>query len=432
MTHTGRILVPLAVFLSSLLLGVFPLEAQEKQVMSVTPPLFQISALPGNVWQSSIKVVNGNNYPMTVYAEVVNFAAMGENGQGRFVPVVDGGEKTTLAEWIEVNPGPYVVPPEKTTDISFFIDFPEDAPPGGHYAAILVTTRPPEKTDGPAVRTAQAVTSLIFARIDGDVKELGTIREFRVVHPFVAKPEAEFSLRFENKGNVHLQPRGNITITNMWGTERGTIPINYQSHFGNVLPESIRDFKFTWQKEFSFTDVGRYRAEVTVGYGENGVKSVSSVTYFWVVPVKITLVTLSVLALFIGLIVWMVKAYVRRMLLLAGVSVDEDGAPAEPASVSKRRYAKVSAPIEKGVLDLRRRLDTAEVSGGFLSTLWEFMLQYRTFFISLTVLIGIIVTVVLYIGRATKEGEDYRVIIDEGDVETTLEGKDIPKPGSGE
>lgn len=413
------------VFISALAFMVpFTLYAQEGQVMSVTPPLFQVSALPGDVWQSTVKVVNGNKYPMTVYAEVVNFKASGETGQGKFVPILDEGEKTTLAEWIDVSPGPYVIPPEKTKDISFIIEFPENAPPGGHYAAILITTRPPEGSTGElSVKTSQAITSLIFARIEGDVREQGSIREFRVMKPFVQIPVAEFSLRFENKGNVHLQPRGDITITNMWGTTRGTIPINYQSHFGNVLPKSIRDFRFTWQSDLSFTDIGRYKAEVTLGYGEDGVKSASSVAYFWVVPVKITLITLGILGLFITLIVWMVKAYVRRMLTLAGVSVDEVQEASKPEPKKEKiTYKKVSAPIRSGVLDLRQQLHAVDESIDFVTTLWRFVIEYKAFFISILFLIVIFITTAIYIGRATEENQDYRVIIDEGDAQTVIEG----------
>jgi hypothetical protein len=406
--------------------------AQESQVLSVTPPLFQISALPGDVWQSSIKVVNGNPYPMTVFAEVVNFKASGEEGQGKFIPILDGGvDEKTLAEWIEIPSGPYTIPPERTKEIPFFIEIPKDAPPGGHYAAVLITTKEPESGTGQlAVKTSQAVTSLLFARIEGDVKELGSIREFRTLDVFVPRPEVEFSLRFENKGNVHLQPRGDILITNMWGTERGTIPVNYQTHFGNVLPESIRDFKFKWQSDLTFTDVGRYKAIVTLGYGEDGVKSASSVTYFWVVPVKITLITLSVIVFFILLIVWMVKAYVRRMLLLAGVSVDAPARGREvPAEIT---YRKVAAPIRSGVLDLRQRLDTVDESVGVMKTVWSFVSQYKTFFVSVFLLVAIFVISVLYIGRATEPNENYRVIIDEGDTETTLSGEDIERTGGGE
>lgn len=58
-------------------------------------------------------------------------------------------------------------------------------------------------------------------RVEGDVQEDGGIREFRAIDSFLDTPDVTFSLRFENKGNVHLQPRGNIVITNMWGQREG-------------------------------------------------------------------------------------------------------------------------------------------------------------------------------------------------------------------
>lgn len=409
--------------------------AQESQIMSVTPPLFQLSVTPGSLWQSSIKVINSNPYPLTVYAEVVNFEALNESGQGKFTPLL-GEEKgaSTLGSWINIAPGPHTIPDEQSIEIPLFVDVPKDASPGGHYAAVLITTQPPQSSeDRLAVRTSQAVTALFFARVEGDVDEKGSIREFTTIRSFLQRPEAEFSLRFENKGNVHLQPKGNIIITNMWGTERGVIPINYQTHFGNVLPNSIRDFKFTWSSEYNITDVGRYKALVTLAYGENGIQSASAVTYFWVIPLKATLITLLVLILAIAGIVWMIKAYVRRMLILAGVDVNQKKQKSEPVdavaqkkeSKTKVSYHKVSAPIRDGVLDLRRRLDTAEESLDIIKTIFSFVLTYKTFFVSVCILIAMFVGLVLYIDQAMVEDKEYTVTITEGESEQKLEGADI-------
>lgn len=402
------------------------LHAQESQVLSVTPPLFQLSVLPGDVWQSSVKVVNGNAYPMNVYAEVVNFQATGERGQGKFIPILDSGEdKATLAEWIEIPAGPHIIQPEQTKDIPFFVDVPKDASPGGHYAAILITTQPPAQGEEKiAVKTSQAVTSLFFVRIEGDVHEDGTIREFRTKRNFLEEPSAEFVLRFENKGNVHLQPRGDIVLTNMWGTVRGTVPINNQTHFGNVLPESIREFKFTWQSEFSLADIGRYKAVATLAYGEDGIKSTTATTYFWIIPLKGTAITLAILAVFITLIVWMVKAYVRRMLVLAGVDPDQDKDFSEiknSTQLEKRdikiTYKKVTAPLKDGVLDLRTQLHAVEESIDVVKTITQFIIRYKTFFISMCVLILIFITTVLYISNATDENKNYQIKFDEAVVQ---------------
>ncbi len=407
--------------------------AQDSQVISVTPPLFQMSAMPGDPFQSVVKVVNGNKYPMTVFTEVVNFEAVGESGQGRFIPIL-GGEKTTLASWIEIDKGPYVIEPEQSKEIPFFVAIPSDASPGGHYAAILVTTEPPkEYEEQQAVFTSQAVTSLFFLRIEGDVHELATIREFSVLDTLIDKPSAEFSLRFENKGNVHLQPRGDIVITNMWGTERGRIPVNYQTHFGNVLPVSIRDFKFTWESEFEMSDIGRYKAIATLAYGENGVKSVSATTYFWIIPLKATLITLLILGLCIAFIVWMVRAYIRKMLILAGVDPDktqEEQVIAQEVlqkttTKTSTHKPRVSEPIQTGVLDLRKRLETVHESVDVLSTMYTFVLSYKKFFISIFVLILMFIGLVFYISSATEERDNYTITIDENGTSTTLDGSEI-------
>lgn len=395
--------------------------AQEKQVMSVTPPLFQLSINPGDIWQSSVKVVNGNPYPLTVYAELFNFKAVGEAGQGRFIPLGEaGGDNATLAEWITLPSGPYVIPPEQTADVSFFVEVPENASPGGHYAAIQISTEPPKNTNELAVLTSQVVTSLLFMRVEGDMHEAATIREFRALDAFLDVPDATFSLRFENKGNVHLQPKGDIQITNMWGTERGTIPVNYQTHYGNVLPGTIRDFNFSWKSEFKMTDIGRYKAIATLGYGENEIKNVTAVAYFWVIPIKWTLIVLTILGIFITLITLMVKAYVRRMLMLAGVDVDKkEREEAKKESLSNKTprtlhtYHAVAAPIRDGVLDLRTRLTTAEESLDVITTIWRFMLSYKWFFISIVALITIFVAITLYISHATKQNQDYEVTIEE-------------------
>lgn len=397
--------------------------AQESQILSVTPPLFQLSVLPGDVWQSSVKVVNGNSYPLTVYAEVVNFEASGETGQGKFIPIIhdsDTQEKATLAEWIHIPEGPYVISPEQTADISFFVDVPKNASPGGHYAAIIISTQPSKNEDHQiAVEASQAVTSLFFVRIEGDVIEDGIIREFRTQDSLLERPNTEFSLRFENKGNVHLQPRGDIVITNMWGTQRGKIPVNYQTHFGNVLPKSIRDFKFTWNSDFSIADIGRYKAVATLSYGSNDSKNVTSVTYFWVIPIKTTLIVLTILIAFILSIVWMVKAYVRKMLSLAGVSVTDPASihhARQPIITEKNKsikYRTISAPIKNGVLDLRKQLELMDETANIFLTIWRFIVIYKKFFIALCILIIIFITSVLYIGKATEKHDRYNVTIEQ-------------------
>lgn len=411
--------------------------AQVSQSLSVTPPLFELSILPGDVWQSQVKVLNNNPYELTVYAEVVNFAPVGEDGQGKFIPILNDpslGKKVTLAEWIGVSPGPFTIEPEQAGDIPFFVDIPKDAAPGGHFAAILISTEPPPEDGQMAVRTSQVVTSLFFVRVDGDVTEAGSIREFTVTDNIVPTPETNFKLRFENKGNVHLQPRGDILITNMWGKERGTIPINNQTNFGNVLPDSIREFNFSWKGEPSLADIGRYKAIVTLAFGEDGIQNVTATTYFYVVPIKATLITLLALVLSIAFLTWVIRSYVRRMLMLAGI--DPNIAKTAPRAsrlteldkdVRVASYTTITAPLRAGAHEFKEKISAARRAGDIRAALMSFIASYKIFFIGIggLMIVGSITT--LFFIDVLEGQRNYEVTIDKGDTEVTVNSEEILK-----
>ena len=108
------------------------------------------------------------------------------------------------------------------------------------------------------MKISSFVSSLLFVNIKGDVVESGRIREFSTSQSLYQTPNVDFSVRFENTGNTHVHPQGEVTIYNMWGKERGQVMINNQDDdFGNVLPQSIRRFQFSWSGEQSLFDMAR-------------------------------------------------------------------------------------------------------------------------------------------------------------------------------
>ncbi len=292
--------------------------AEDKLTLTVTPPLFQLTIGRGENWSSNLKVVNTNSYDLTVYASLMDFQANGEEGQAKLIPADTGNSTSsvqTLARWIEIARGPVLVPAAKSVEIPFMVRIPEQAEPGGYYAAILVGTSPmADKTKGPMVTVASMVSTLLLVRVNGDIREEGSIREFSADKFFSSNPDISFNLRFANDGNVHLQPQGEITIYTMWGKEAGKIPINQQGEFGNVLPHSVRKFVFDWRGENNFFDAGRYSALISLAYGQEARSAASQVAYFWVVPLKPILAILAGAGLFILFILLIVRVYVRRSL----------------------------------------------------------------------------------------------------------------------
>ena len=407
------------------------------QTISVSPTLFDMQATPGQTWSSELRVVNVNNYDMVVYPQVVNFSPLDETGRVDLIfETNDTAPGSTLAEWVTVALEPIVVPEQQTVTIPFSVTAPADAAPGGHYAAILVGTRPPVSDGGVSqVQTAQFVTSLLFVRIDGDIIERGNIREFRTEQSIISTPQATLELRFENTGNVYLQPQGDITIYNMWGTLRGTIPINHQTHYGRVVQNSIREFIFSWKGESNFMDIGRYKAVATLGYGEESKQFTSSITYFWIIPYKhitAALVILLTIGLFLG---WVVRMYIRHMLTLAGI---------DPRSTKRKLQSrpqtlllsqteegmqsprvKLLAPLTQGVLDIRTKLLTQSKTIERLRAVGQIILLYRYFFIALVGIVTIIGFIIWYAVMVSDSAAEYEVTIESPGSPTTVSSEEI-------
>ena len=317
-------------------------------------------------------------------------------------------------------------------DVPFVVTVPVTAEPGGHYASILVGTQPANASiRGALMKISSYVSSLLMVKIKGNAIEKGRIREFRTNDVHYDAPDADFMLRFENTGNTHLKPQGNVTIFNMWGKERGRIDINQKGNFGNVLPKSIRKFEFSWHGEASAFDVGRYSAAVTLAFGQDSKQNVTATTYFWVIPTVPVLITLFVLALIVISITWMIRRYVRRALEIervrAGIELPIPVASPEtvqnvpplvpPAPPVAMRT--LMEPLKEGVIDLRRVSRASDVvveqqvglptENRESISLGDFIRKYKLFFAFLLLVVASLLGGWLYLSRAMVPSRGFQI-----------------------
>lgn len=401
---------------------------QGSQTITVSPTLFDIKATPGQTWTSEIKIVNNNLHDLTVYLETVNFTASEESGRPAFIPINANDTKgETLAEWIEATPEGVFVPKQKSVSVPFSVTVPVDAPPGGHYAAILVGTKPNkgEGNNAAQVQTSQFVTSLLFLKVDGTIIEKGLIRSFVADKSIVQTPEASFTARFENQGNVHLQPQGDIQIFNMWGQERGVIPVNQRTQFGKVLKETIREYNFGWKGDVSLFDLGRYTAIMSLTYGEDQRQTISNTTYFWVIPYSLILFTLLGLTLFFGIIIFSIKLYIKSVLESAGVS---SGSSVRKKTWSKidsnavvvESYTRATVPIRKSLSKLSSDFLTANTALSRAGAIVQYVMSIRLFWLFSLAIIGALIIISLYYKSWSDNEREFEVSILDNDVSTRV------------
>ncbi len=432
LNRTKSLLFVVLITLTFVCQPVFAQNTERSQTLSVSPTLFEMQASRGQAWKSELRVINVNTYPITVYPQVVNFAPQGEDGRGTLIPVFrEETSGQTLAEWLQVPSEGVLIPAQQTAYIEIGVNIPDNAPPGGHYAAILVGTKPPESEQSSVVQTAQYVTSLFFVRVAGDVTEQGDIREFVAEKSLVQHPEVTLAMRFENTGNVHIQPQGDITIFNMFGQERGMIPINHQTHFGNVLPDSIRKFTFTWKGETAFYDIGRYRAVATLGYGDDTKKYVTSTTYFWVFPYTIIGSILLVLYVFVRIIIWFIRRYVERMISLSTLPPQGVYQPrsarqldAKTVVIEKQPITAV-APVRVGAQELWQSWRLGVSLREKLVNIFLWLRAYRIFAFAMLLALLVVIVVITIVRGIMSKDTHYEVSINNPGADVVLSSEEI-------
>jgi hypothetical protein len=295
--------------------AILPAGAQtEKTALTITPPLVKISVNPGETWSSAVKIANNNLRDITVNAQILDFKS-GPDGGVVFLNKGEAGKEWQnflLSDWVSVATGSIPVAAQQSVEVPYTITVPTGAEPGGHYAAVVVGTKANENIEGSGMKISSLLASLILLEVQGNVKEDGSIREFRVAKSINQEPNIEFNVSFQNKGNIHLQPQGEIVIYDMWNREAGKVFLNHQTEFGNVLPQSTRDWKLSWAGEGGLTKMGRYRAMLVLTYGASLRETVDQTLTFWVIDFKVLGITAGGFLIGLLLVIGFIRLYIRR------------------------------------------------------------------------------------------------------------------------
>jgi cytoskeletal protein RodZ len=304
-------------------------QADEKIVLSISPPLIKVNMNPGETYNSSIKLVNNNNQIIKVYVQAADFKS-GDLGGVEFITSgQEGGYQYSLAKWLQYDSAPIEIAPQETKEIPFTIKLPIDAEPGGHYAALLTGTNPPENIQGSGIKISSMLASLIMLTVNGQIEQQGEIKEFSTDKNFYNEPKVKFNINFLNSGNIHLQPRGEIKVYNFLNKEEGTISINQQTEYGNVLPQSQRKWEFSWGGKKSIFDMGRFKAILFLTFGDKAQETVSQTVYFWVIYLKPLLTLTFSFLLLIFIVIFSIRRYIRKAVIRAQNSAGIINTPKE-------------------------------------------------------------------------------------------------------
>lgn len=185
------------------------------------------------------------------------------------------------------------------------ITIPADAEPGGLYGSVLVSTERVDDSqvqDVPRSPVIARIGSLFFVTINGAIENSGKTTGIKTLDGtwWYERGPVNLGITYENTGSVHLNPYGEVSVTNMFGEQVGFIEL--EPWF--VLPQSLRTRDIAWEREFL---LGRYTVTAKINRGYDDVIDEVSTT-FWVLPWKIVLGIFGILFV----IIFALRAFFSR------------------------------------------------------------------------------------------------------------------------
>lgn len=258
--------------------------------IGISPLVFELSGNPGEVFENQVKISNPSGMTIGIKMTVEDIAPTGEEG----LIVIEPAETETysIAKWTKAEPEEFVLNPGEEKWVKFTISIPEKAEPGGHYGSVIAGSIQVAGGGMTGATIAPRVGVLVLLTVSGKMIESLAVKDFTAPRYSEYGP-IEFAIRFENRGTVHVKPRGLITITNWLGQK--VTDVSFPER--NVLPKAVRKFEASWDTKWLWA--GKYTATLTGSYGMSNAQLVPVVITFWAFPWKIGLVILAFLILLI-------------------------------------------------------------------------------------------------------------------------------------
>lgn len=266
-------------------------QPDKKESITLSPSSDRFTIDAGSSRKGTMKVINSGDvaYDITLYARP--YSVINENYD---VNVNEPRPNADAFRWITFDKLSYFVAPGQTVNVSYTINVPSGASPGGHYGVLFAETKANE-IGQTGVGRQKRVGKVLYITVNGQYRMGGAVKEF--ILPFWQKgPVVQSSARVENTGNADFVAQVRTEAKDLFGTTKFTYtgdPV--------VLPETTRRVDMKWEKAPSF---GLFNVHQTVEF--LGKKHENS-SYVLVAPLWFPILILGLLLGGIAYGVWRLR-----------------------------------------------------------------------------------------------------------------------------
>ena len=212
---------------------------------SISPMNQKIVLTPGETYRSSFKITNpasnsGNfayNVEVAPYYVDENHDSIYENND----------DYNQMVDWIILDKNNGVVAPNDTVELYFSIEVPKNAPAGGQYAAIKITSDNNKESEEDAIniQAKYSIAHIICAEIAGTTIRQGEVFNAEVPS-FLLTGDITGSSAIKNSGNVHGTAKYAMQIFPLFSSEE--VYTNEEDPVEKtILPDRTLYNELTWE-----------------------------------------------------------------------------------------------------------------------------------------------------------------------------------------
>lgn len=218
-------------------------------VLSPSSQRFAIKA--GQIQTSKLTVVNDGSVDETFVVYSRPYSVKNE----QYDPDFDHtSANTDIYQWVQFDKTSYTVAAGKTLEVSYRIQVPASAAPGGHYGVIFVETQP-SATSTDSVMRKKRVGDILQATVEGTAVQKGQVVSsdatfWQTVPPLTA------TSRVQNSGNTDFQANTVLTVKDVFGKVKYQLAKDY-----TVYPGTTRKIALSWTNAPWF---GLFHVEQTI------------------------------------------------------------------------------------------------------------------------------------------------------------------------
>lgn len=285
------------IFFFLLIAFMHKVNAQESlRTFTISPPAVQIELDPGKQTEGTIKIINDGDSSLTFQTSIQDFIVKDDNGTPEILPPNTLSNKYSGAAWVGVYPDVVTIAPHQKAILSYYVQIPQDARPGGHYAAVMYTPTSALGVSGTGTAVSTSVGTLFYITVNGPVTTKAIVNSFKFPGLSDFGPVSG-KTQILNLSDVHITPKGSITVKNMLGQ---TSDVKNLKEF-NIFPGVARNYETSLGKKLMF---GFYKATLNATYGSDNLPLTATASFI-VFPWKIAaFIVLLALVLSFGYRYW--------------------------------------------------------------------------------------------------------------------------------